>query len=141
MGKLAKYVGPDSDQLVVSLLDEDGAAIDPGNPTISRKSGTAIATIAVNDTVSDAVDFRAYSMCGFSLPSTFDGTELSFQVSYDGATYQALYDTAGALVTVTCAASQCADAPTQLAPWNYFKVVSTTTQTTTSTAIAVSLKG
>ena len=96
------------------------------------------ATIPVNDTVSNAVDLKGTFLCGLVFPSTFDGTQLRFQVSNDGTTFQNYYNTSGTLITMTCAASTTVGiVPSDFAMWRYIKLVSVTTQTTTSTVIGL----
>jgi hypothetical protein len=59
------------------------------------------------------------------MPAAFTGTTLTFQVSADGSTYQALYDSTGAnQVSMAVAASRSYDLPAELASWPYWKIVS-----------------
>lgn len=106
-----------------------------------RAYTTATATIANGATVSDAVDMRGYSGGGYALPSTFDGTALTFQVSVDGVTYQTLYDQYGSPLSITVAASRSFPLPQEIFGWAYFKFVAGTAQSTTATLIPVVLAG
>lgn len=82
------------------------------------------ATIANGQTTSGAIDARGLSQIGLVMPSAFTGTTISFNVSADGATYQALYDATNTLVSVTVAASRSYALPSTLLAWPYFKIVS-----------------
>lgn len=96
------------------------------------------ATIPVNDTVSGAVDLKGTFLCGLIFPSTFDGTQLRFKVSNDGTTFQDYYNTSGTFLTITCAAGITVGiVPSDFAMWRYIKLVSATTQTTTSSVIGL----
>lgn len=98
-------------------------------------------TIATSTTVSDAFATGGKAIFGLVVPSTFDGTTITFQVSADGVTYQALYDITNTAVGMTIAASRSYDLPTQLAAWPYFKIVCGSAQTTTNTIFVVVAKG
>lgn len=65
-----------------------------------------------------------YLAFGLVMPSSFTGTTLTFQVSADGVTFQALYSTANVQVSMTVAASRCYDLPPELASWHSFKIIS-----------------
>lgn len=97
--------------------------------------------IAVSTTVSSAFASKGCAMFGLVIPSTFDGTVITFQSSADGTTYQALSDSAGAAVSMTVAASKNYDLPSALAPWPYWKIVCSTAQTTTDTVFQVCSRG
>jgi hypothetical protein len=71
----------------MQLVGSDGVTVwDPGSKTL------ATATIASAATTSGAITLGANTITGMVLPAAFTGTALSFQVSADGATYGALYD-------------------------------------------------
>lgn len=65
-------------------------------------------TIDISEDVdlSDAVDVSGVTVCGAIIPSTYNGTALSFQVSADGANYYPMYDTAGNSVSYTVSTSR-----------------------------------
>jgi hypothetical protein len=87
------------------------------------------ATILNGATVSDAIDAGPYTIFGIQLPAAFTGTALTFQVSADNITYQLLYDTANALVTIAAVAQgRSYILPSGLGPWPFFKVVSGTAE-------------
>jgi hypothetical protein len=91
---------------------------------IKRDGAFQTLTIANGATTSDAVRAAGFALFGLVMPSSFTGTTLTFTVSHDGTTYQALYDNTGTAVSLTVAASRSFDLPTALASWPYFKVVS-----------------
>lgn len=97
-------------------------------------------TIAATETTSNAVDLRAGTLVALEIPSTFDGTTLTFQAAevVDGAagTYYAIYDAEGNQLTVTTAASRRVNfSPTDFLGIKYMKLVSGSAQATTSTII------
>lgn len=82
-------------------------------------------TIANGQTASDAFSAANYAAFGLQMPGAFTGTSITFTVSADGSTFQALYDATGATqVSVSVAASRCYDLPAELATWAAFKIVS-----------------
>lgn len=109
---------------------------------ILRKRKDVTATIASGAAASDAVDARGYSGGGYRLPSTFDGTALTFQVSEaEAGTYATLYDQYGSALSVVVAASRAYPLPQELFGWPFFKLVSGTNQSTSNTLIPVVLAG
>ena len=90
--------------------------------------------LATSTTISQAFDARPGAMFGLVVPSTFDGTAITFQVSHDNVTYQALYDEFNVAVGLTVAASRSYNLPSALAPWAFWKIVCGSAQTTTDTA-------
>lgn len=121
----------------------DGSAWQPtGTALVRQQKDTQTATIASGATASGAVDARGASGGGYALPSTFDGTTLTFTVcSTSGGTYQTLYDQYGNALSVTVAASRSYPLPQELFGWPYFKFVAGTSQSTTDTIITVVLAG
>ena len=112
------------------------------HPRIWRKAETVTATIVSGAAASAAVDFRGYAGGGYILPSTFDGTALTFTVcDTEGGTYQTLYDQYGNALSVTVAASRSFPLPQELFGWPFFKLVSGTNQSTSNTLIPVVLAG
>lgn len=77
-------------------------------------------------TTNEAVDATGQTSWLMALPATFTGTSVSFQVSADnGATFQALYDSTGALVAVPAIVQgRSYDLPGELMGCTNFKVVS-----------------
>ena len=97
--------------------------------------------MAVSGATSGVVTVDGYSFGGFILPSTFDGTAMTFTVcdTY-GGTYVALEDATGASISIVVEASKAYAFPPELFAFPYAKMVSGTSQSTTDTVIAVSLK-
>lgn len=93
-------------------------------PTDARQSTFHTLTIANGATVSDAMQISEFAALGLVMPAAFTGASVSFQVSHDGTTYQALYDTTNNLVSLTVAVSRSYDLPAALSAWRFFKVVS-----------------
>lgn len=91
---------------------------------ITRLSKRATATIANGQTVSDAIDISDTVALGLVMPAAFTGTTLTFQVSADNSTFQALYDSTNTQVSLTVAVSRSYDLPAELASWPFFKIVS-----------------
>ena len=67
----------------------------------------ATATIAINTSLSGAVNLANFRIVGIQMPSTWTAANLTFQaaVTVDG-TYQDVYDSGGTEVSVTAAASR-----------------------------------
>lgn len=90
-------------------------------------------TIANGATVSDALFMGASpnpdgGLAGFVMPAAFTGASVTFQVSLDDSTYQALYDSANSQISITVSASRTyalkQDVRSALQPWPYVKIVS-----------------
>jgi hypothetical protein len=84
---------------------------------------TQTATIANGATVSSALTAAGFISFGVALPAAFTGVALTFQVSADGTTYQALNNDAGA-VSITVAQGKSYALPAGLTAFPYFKIVS-----------------
>jgi hypothetical protein len=108
----------------MQLVGSDGVTVwDPGSKTL------ATATIASAATTSGAITLGANTITGMVLPAAFTGTALSFQVSADGATYVALYDSTNTLETMTVAQGRGYSVnPTVFAGWPYMKIISGSTE-------------
>lgn len=94
-------------------------------------SVTHTATIASGGTVSNACDLGTLAagqgLAGFVIPASFTGTAITFQVSVDDSTYQALYNSNTQLsITVAQGRSYGFNADTRalLFGWRYVKLVS-----------------
>lgn len=94
-------------------------------------------TIASGGTVSSKVDQSNTAIGGFVIPSAFTGTVVSFQVSADDTTYQALSDETGTAVSVPVSVGRSYAAPAALAPWPFVKFVSGTAEAAARTVVAV----
>ena len=89
----------------------------------------ATATIANNATTSDAISGGGAYLCAVSFPAAFTGTQISYEVSFDGSTYRTLRDSTGAVVATPCHASDtvAVDLAT-FGPFPYIKIVSDATE-------------
>lgn len=95
----------------------------------STSIATATATIANGATVSGVVALDAATVTGIVLPAAFTGTSLSFQVSADGSTYVALYDSTNTLESMTVTQGRGYSVnPAVFSGWPYMKVVSGSTE-------------
>ena len=94
------------------------------------------ATIASGATTSDGIDLQLVEhlgcIIGIQMPSAFTGASITFQVSGDDSTYQALYDSANNQVSITVSASRTYgftdSVRATLAHWRYIKVVSASSE-------------
>ena len=107
---------------------------------VMQAESSATASVASSGTVSAAADCRGYTAVGILVPSTFDGSQIQFQVSQDNSTFYDLYDNSNARVAMTVGASRAYPLWSELAGWNYLKVVTVTAQATTSTDFVIALK-
>lgn len=98
-------------------------------------------TITVGGPTSAALDCEGYTPCGVILPSTFDGTALTFSVATtSGGTYYSLCS-GGAAYSITVAASQyVALDPSIFAGVRFLKFTSGTNQAGTDTVLVVALR-
>lgn len=99
-------------------------------------------TIANGATTSDAINLTKGTLVALEIPSTFDGTTLTFTAAeWTGSggiagTYYPIYDASGNQVTVTTAASRRVNfSPTDFLGIKSMKLVAGTSQSTTSTLI------
>ena len=87
-------------------------------------------TIADGATVSSAADMNGTGLVGITIPSTYDGTAMTFKVSSDGTNYFDFYNGAGTLAAYVVAASRAIGvAPADFAGWRFLKLVAGTAQT------------
>lgn len=86
-------------------------------------------TVANGATVSSAVIAEHYAIYGLIMPAAFDGTALTFDVSYDKTNWQPLYDATNTAISRTVAAARSYPLPDELAAFPYFRLVCGTTQT------------
>lgn len=87
-------------------------------------------TIANGQTTSGAVDLGVSAIVGIALPATMTGTALTFTVSNDDSTYQALRDSTtntDVTLTFTQGKSYAID-PSLFWGYRYLKVVSNATE-------------
>ncbi len=109
---------------------------------------TVTVTIASSTTVSSAIDLNGTTPVGIFLPSTFNGTALTFQASAtsDG-TYVAVEDGAASAANVTLTATAAskyiaipAAVQDQLRGLRFLKIVTSTAQADTDTVITLALR-
>lgn len=130
--------------------DESGNPINPAAPVIAAGSAyigqvgaqgvstVTTATIANGANDSAAVDISAARAVGLEVPSTFDGSVITFKVATaSGGTYQVLRDINNEVVTMTVQASTSYDLPGELTAWPFMKVVATTAQTGATDLVVV----
>lgn len=91
-------------------------------------SYTRTLTIANGATVSSTMQGQNGKLYGVVIPAAFTGVAITFQVSADNATFQALYDITGTVVSVTVAQGRSYDLPGELVPWPSWKIVSGTAE-------------
>lgn len=106
----------------------------------SQTTDSLNATIAASQTVSDAIDLLGTFLVGLIIPANFDGTQVQFEGSRDGTNFVPLYNTSGSRLTVTVTAATLTGVsicPQDFAMWRYIKLVSVTTQATTSSVIGL----
>jgi hypothetical protein len=109
---------------------------------LNRKSHYQEATIAVGGTASDEVVLDGYAIGMVHMPSTLEGTALTFTVApVSGGTFVALEDSSGNAVSLTVEASKAYALPEAIFGAPYAKLVMGSTQTTTDTVIPVTLRG
>jgi hypothetical protein len=94
-----------------------------------RKPTVLSTTILSGQTTSAALHLRDYVLVGLIMPAAFTGTTITFTASDTlGGTYVTIYDSSGAAISATVAASRAigltgaeVDA---VAPWQFVKLVS-----------------
>lgn len=104
-------VSPGQPELVRIPGGQRLAAILAGGPAGAAVTGAALpaalaATILSGASLTDAIDLGDARLSRIAMPATWTTANLSFQVSYDGVTYNNLFDSSGVEVTVTAAAAR-----------------------------------
>lgn len=104
----------------------------------------AVATIAINESLSNAIEFSRRDGIGINMPAAIDGTVITFAVSdVINGTFQPLYDAYGTEVTVTMAASRAIALDGVLGavyPWAAIKIRTGTAASPTVQSAARELK-
>lgn len=77
-----------------------------GAEEFQSKMRTVDVVIASGATDSSAAALYGVKPCRLSMPAAFTGTSVSFKSSRDGVNFNALYDDAGALVSVPVGTSR-----------------------------------
>ena len=104
-------------------------------PVETTHESVITCTVTNGNTTSAAVDLAGIRNMGLIVPSTFDGTQITFQTSDTlGGTYQAIYDITNTQVSMTVAAGRTYDTPGELSWVRFLKIVCGTAQATTDTA-------
>lgn len=116
--------------LLPAALTTQGSALKVG-----ASESVVTCSVASGQTISAAVDLAGMRNVGLIVPSTFDGTAITFQVSDQLAgTYVPLYDIRNVAVAIpVMAASRAYDLPGELTWVRFLKIVCGTAQATTST--------
>lgn len=122
---------------LIALIPTSLSAVGAFRVGSVNSSIAASIVIATSTTVGIVVDTDGARNLGLVVPSTFDGTQISFQVSADNATYYTLYDITNTQVVMTVAASRAYDLPGELMSWRYLKIITLTAQTTTDTLFLI----
>jgi hypothetical protein len=109
---------------------------------LNRVATVTSATVAVDATTSARVVLDGFAIGMVYLPSTFDGTTITFTVcDTEDGTYLPYEGTDGNAVSITTNASSAFALPEGLFGAPYMKFVCGSNQTTTATIIRLSLKG
>lgn len=109
--------------------------------TLIHRETTLTLTVNSGSTISSAVDTAGYANMGLLVPSTFDGSAVTFQVSDTlGGTYLTLVSIGNQTVTMTLTPSFAYDLPGELMAWRFLRIVCGTTQATTSTVFTLVLR-
>lgn len=99
-----------------------------------RDWGVADIEIEQDATESGSIDLRATPNVVFGFPAAMDGTEVTFQISFDeGTTWKTLIDAAGAPITQTFTASSAFALPPEAAGAHLVRLVSDATETAART--------
>lgn len=97
---------------------------------IARECSTRKATIANGATASGAIECADYVLGTVFIPSTFDGTTLTFQNSPDGSTFVAAHkQDSDAAWSLTVTASKSYPIPPEVLCAHSIKIVAGTAQT------------
>lgn len=116
-------------------------------PAIEDISEGKTATIASGASLSGAIDLEYLFVTEILIPSTFDGTAITFQKSDDNSTFYDLYDEDGVEINFPASASRIINISqvTKLYGFRYLKIragtaASPTAQTTTDTILTVMVR-
>jgi hypothetical protein len=75
-------------------------------PTAKGQQAVADCVISNGQSLSAAVDLGVARLVGLSIPATFEPATVTFQASYDGATFNNVYDSSGVEKTIAVGASR-----------------------------------
>ena len=105
-----------------------------------RREATIQMSVASGGTTASFVDTAGYSNMGLFVPTTFDGTQIQWQGSYNGSVVADLYDITNQPVIMTVTAGRGYDLPGELSAWRWIRVVCLTAQSTTNTDFQLVLR-
>lgn len=110
--------------------------------TVDHVLVIAAVSIPISTTTSVAIPTRGFALVGVQLPAAFTGTTLTFQVSFDGTTYQPVYvTTTGTALSYTVAQGHyVAVDPTPFQGATYIKLVSGSSEAA-ARSFSIALKG
>ncbi len=105
-------------------------------------SNDLTAIIASGQTTSGEIDLNGNTLCGLFLPSTFDGSAITFEAAHtSGGTYVAVQDGAGNAVSKTVSASKYITLnPADFAGIRFLRLVAGTAQSATDTVITLAVR-
>lgn len=97
---------------------------------------TITATIANGATTSNSIDLDSYGsdqgLVGLVMPAAFTGASITFNVSLDDVTYQQLFTSANAALSITVTAGKtysfAQDFRSEIAPYRYIQIVSASSE-------------
>jgi len=125
-------------RLTALLASQPAGLTAAGGLPVGPTNSVLTATVTAGLSASNAVDLGGISNVGLIVPSTFDGTQISFQVSdIFAGTYVPLYDIYNSPVQMTVAPSRAYDLPGELTEWRFLKVFCTTTQAGSDTVFTL----
>lgn len=100
---------------------------------------TVTISVASGATVSTIFQGSGFSEFAISVPAAFVGTSVTFQTATDevAGDWQPLYSSANTQVSMTMAASRNYPAPSELKAWPYWRIITASAQTGTTSFVAV----
>jgi hypothetical protein len=122
--------------LAVTLASDQPAAL----MLVVRREAVIALTVTSGTRTSTTADTAGYGNMGLVVPSTFDGTQIYFDVSHDGSTFASLYDITNTPVLMTVTAYGNYDLPGELMAWRYMRLYCATVQATTDTVFQLVLR-
>lgn len=127
-------------QRIAQRLTSVIATLAAGIPSTALE-GLLTASVAIAGTDSAAVDLTGVRNFGIFVPSTFDGTTISFKAAPTLAgTYSPVRDVTGTLVSIPVTAGTYIDVPGELMAVRFLKIVTGTAQATTTTDFQIATR-
>ena len=117
---MAKSIQLGGERLGALQLDDQYSALAVASQRVKKS-----VIVADGGTKSAALDCgESGVLVGYSFPAGLDGTSLSFEVSHDNVTFQALENEDGAIaLTIAASKSYGLDNPSRFMAWRYVKFV------------------